>query len=533
MAESRGMPRVGIFGWGVVAPRSPDVDAFARNLAAGGDWLSPFDECGPSSVRVGEPSFSFETYKPWIDARFPPNRYPTLARKMGTSIQHAIGAFVQSLSQNPGLEEELQRLGARAHVYCGTGMGELPVAADNTRSADRTQRAWDRHWADASRNAARRAYQEAPAQARAADPSIPAEPFDLPHDSEERFAALGAWNAFWSRRSDQLPAYLKELAEAEAVDVDADVETGKLNAIREKKNRRAKVEKAWGAPAAPWEGVDAALLWNIWSGPASQISILGKIRGMTFAPVAACASFGYGLKLGFEAIRSGQAKAVVVGMSEARPNILTVGGLYGARVVSADGQTSKPLTGLRGTHVSGGAAVWVLGDLEHFTKLGMKPLGAELVGVGVSADADHLITPNREGPSLAISEALAQAGIPAEAVSTVDLHATATPGDHAEVATVRANFSPHVLISARKGAFGHGMAVGGGWELTAQFMGEVSGSFAPTTLTPGTLHPALAELHDRYVMDTACPVPEGVAAKLSMGVGGLNSCVLSRPYRAD
>ena len=34
-------------------------------------------------------------------------------------------------------------------------------------------------------------------------------------------------------------------------------------------------------------------------------------------------------------------------------------------MISADGQVSKPLTELRGTHIAGGAVVWILGDLEH------------------------------------------------------------------------------------------------------------------------------------------------------------------------
>ena len=32
-------------------------------------------------------------------------------------------SFVQSLGQNPGIEQELQSLGTQAHVYVGTGIG--------------------------------------------------------------------------------------------------------------------------------------------------------------------------------------------------------------------------------------------------------------------------------------------------------------------------------------------------------------------------------------------------------------------------
>ena len=52
-----------------------------------------------------------------------------------------------------------------------------------------------------------------------------------------------------------------------------------------------------------------------------------------------------------DAIRRGEAKAVVVGATDPPPHPLSVGAFYAARVISADAAVSKPLTGLRGTHV--------------------------------------------------------------------------------------------------------------------------------------------------------------------------------------
>ena len=40
----------------------------------------------------------------------------------------------------------------------------------------------------------------------------------------------------------------------------------------------------------------------------------------------------------------------------------------------------------------------------------------------------------------------------------------------------------------------------------------------------------LPEIHDAYVFDESCPASRGVAGKLSMGIGGINACVLSRPW---
>src|SRR5688572_31465941 len=61
----------------------------------------------------------------------------------------------------------------------------------------------------------------------------------------------------------------------------------------------------------------------------------------------------------------------------------------GGRVIAADGAVSKPLTGLRGAHVSGGAVVWIVGDLAHMRARGFRPLGMEPLAVGTSSRSEE------------------------------------------------------------------------------------------------------------------------------------------------
>src|SRR5580693_4775206 len=118
-------PRIGVFGWGVVAPRSPNIEAFRENLARGESWLAPFNGFGPDNFLVGTPEFRLEDYQGWIAERFPPRRFQQLKEKMDGPSLYAIGAFIQALGQNAGIETELQRLGTRCHVYIGTGLGNV------------------------------------------------------------------------------------------------------------------------------------------------------------------------------------------------------------------------------------------------------------------------------------------------------------------------------------------------------------------------------------------------------------------------
>jgi 3-oxoacyl-[acyl-carrier-protein] synthase II len=472
--------RLGIFGWGVVAPKSPDVDAFARNLQSSASWLAPFNGFGPDNFLVGTPQFDFGAYEGWVSERFAPRHFRRLVEKMDYPALYAVGAFIQALGQNPGLEQVLRTLGSETHVYVGTGLGSLHTI-----------------------------YRESVAL----------------HERQAR------WDEFWAGRGEELQAYLDELAAIDNAAMDGSVETGKLHVIREKEKNRGRLQERWNAPEPPW-AVSPDLIWNIQNTPAAQISILGRITGVTFAPVAACSTFGVALHLAMNAVRAGQAKAAVVGATDPPPHPLTVGSFYSARVLSASRSVSLPLTRLQGTHVSGGAAVWIVGDLDYMQAQGFRPLGMEPIGLGVSSDAHHIITPSLDGPAVAITQALQDAGATPGEVTTWDLHATATPGDYSEMTTLRSLFPGDLLVTARKGTFGHGMSAGGGWELTAQYLGYAEGRLFPTPLARGELNAAIARTHDRFVFDEPLDAPAGLGGKLSMGIGGINACVVSRPIES-
>lgn len=516
--------RIGVFGWGIVAPGARNIDAFRESMTHADHWLTRFEGFGPSNFLVGDPKFDFADYKPWIDARFPPSRFALLDRKFGTPTKYAIAAFVQALGQNPELEAELRGLRELAHVIVGGGLTDIQTYDQIGRELDRSRRRWDRFWANPERNSALREH-----LAGNVDAGAPADPAGVPE--LERGDAEDLWWAYWAERSSDLAAYLAALAKIEGVDVEGDIGAAKAAVIKAKQRGIRDLRASWGAPEAPWDQVSASALWNIASTPSSQISMLGQITGMCFAPFAACSTFGFALKLGMEAIRRGEAKLVVVGATDPEPNPISVGAFYNARVLSHDGEVSKPLTGMRGTHVAGGATVWIIGDLDHYVAKGWVPLGLEPVAVGITADADHIITPSKEGALAAIRIAMASAHVRPDDIDQFDMHATGTPGDHNEIELLREVLPASCRLSARKGSFGHGMGAGGGWELTAQYLGHGGGAYFPTTIALDEVHPEIRKVHERFVLREGGAVQPGVVGKLSMGVGGVNACVISRPYR--
>jgi len=515
--------RVGIFGWGVVAPKSPNIEAFERNLEQADSWLTPFRGYGQSNFLVGDPEFDFETYHEWFDQRFKPAKFSQLSQKMGPMVKFAIGAFIQSLQQNPGIETYLQSLRTRCHIYVGTGLGDITITQEEALRHERALRRWNEFWAAPERCGARRAHLHGHA-----DPAAPRDPDAFPIGSEEWIEAKYAWEEFWAAKSDGLQQYLVEAAAIQGEAVPPSSGSAKLTSIRQKLNRIRALNKKWGCPDEPWASVSPNLLWNIPNIPAAQISMIGKIVGPAIAPVAACASFGVAAKMAMDAIMLGEATAVVVGMTDPPPHPMVISAFYNANVLSADADVSRPLTALKGTHVAGGACVWIVGDAEAMMAHGFRPLGMEIVGIGTSSDAHHIITPSKGGPQLAIKAAMDE--VKATDVTTWDMHATATPGDATEIAHSLELLHPDVIFTARKGTFGHGMSVGGGWELTAQHLGMAKGRLYPMALTEGDLHADVRVHAARFVQAQGCEVERGYSGKLSMGVGGINSCVISRPW---
>ena len=525
--------RIGVFGWGVVAPKSPDIGAFERNLKRATSWLEPFDGFGPSNFLVGRPDFDFEVCRPWISDRFEPRRFSQLQSKMGNTVKYAIGAFIQSLGQNPGIEDLLRELGSQVHIYVGTALGDFPLQYELVQRYHHAQQKWDRFWCQDEHNAALRDYRSSSDEEKAAireSAGAPADPDPIDRWDDEFEETRERWYAFWVERSESLRTYLDLLREIEDEGIAGDIEAGKGHLIRRKMAARRKLSTQFGCPTEPWNAVDPSLLWNIPNIPAAQISMLGHITGPMIAPVAACAGFSVSLKMAIDAIQSGQAKIAVIGMTDPEPHALSVGAFYGARVLSHDGRVSKPFTGMRGTHVSGGACIWIVGDADYLRGRGFEPVGLEILSVGISSDADHIITPSQEGPRIAIRQALADAGIEPEDVATWDMHATATPGDWSELQNTLAVLPGSAAITARKGTFGHGMSVCGGWELTAQHLGFSKGELLPVNLDGGEVHDQIRPYYCRLVQDEGQTTEGDVAGKINMGVGGINACAICRRW---
>lgn len=264
------------------------------------------------------------------------------------------------------------------------------------------------------------------------------------------------------------------------------------------------------------------------SAAASQVSMYCGSKGPAFAVASACASATHAIGLAFHMVRSGGVTCAVAGGTEAS---ITFGGMKGweaMRIMSPD--TCRPFSKDRkGMVIGEGAAIVVLEALDHARSRGADIL-AEIVGFGMSADAQDLTAPNANGMARAIIATLADAGLPPDAIDYVNAHGTGTTAnDSAETAALHLSFGAHarrLAVSSTKSIVGHTLGAAGALELIAAVM-AIRDGIAPPTMNYLGPDP---DCDLDYVPNEARRMPVRAVLSNSFAFGGLNAVLAARQF---
>lgn len=270
----------------------------------------------------------------------------------------------------------------------------------------------------------------------------------------------------------------------------------------------------------------------------AQVSIRQKLRGPTFAVSSACASANDALGVAYRMITYGESDVMVAGGAEATVSSLAFAGFCVMKALSTRNgdpeKASRPFDAQRDGFVLGeGSAVMVLEELEFARKRGAK-IYAELIGIGQSADAHHLVAPEPEGfgISLALRRAFESAGIKPDQVSYINAHATSTQlGDISESKAIETVFGPaaqKVAISSTKSMTGHLLGAAGAIEGVATVL-AVYHDIIPPTINYEYPDP---ECRLDYVPNVARRADVEIALSNGFGFGGHNSVAVFKKYRA-
>ncbi len=269
-----------------------------------------------------------------------------------------------------------------------------------------------------------------------------------------------------------------------------------------------------------------------------HISIKYGLRGPNFSTVSACASSTNSLIDSFNYIRLGMADIILSGGSEAIINEAGMGGFNSMHALSTrnDDPTtaSRPFDKDRDGFVAGeGAGTIILEELEHAKARGAK-IYAELVGGGMSADANHITAPHPEGlgARLVMTNALRDAGMTTSDVDYINVHGTSTPlGDISETKAIVQLFGEHAYklnISSTKSMTGHLLGAAGAIESIAAIL-AVKNDIIPPTINHFTDDPAI-DPNLNLTFNKAQKRIVKVAQSNTFGFGGHNASVIFKKY---
>jgi len=266
---------------------------------------------------------------------------------------------------------------------------------------------------------------------------------------------------------------------------------------------------------------------------AGWVSMELGTRGPLLSECTACAASNMAIGDGLDAIRLDRADVMVCGGTEAPISTVGIAGFGAMRAISR--RNDDPKRGSRpfdlerdGFVMAEASAMVVLEELEHAKARGAT-IYAELLGYGVSSDANHVSDPDPTGvnPARAMRMAFADAGIAPDDVDYINAHGTSTPaGDAGETRVLKRALGEEKAyatpISSTKGATGHCLGAAGAVEAIFSILALRRGILPPTI----NLEYPDPECDLDFIPNEPREQEIRIAVSNSFGFGGHNACIV-------
>lgn len=257
---------------------------------------------------------------------------------------------------------------------------------------------------------------------------------------------------------------------------------------------------------------------------------------------SACTTGTESILMGYDRIRHGQARRMLVGScGESGPYLW--GGFDALRILphgynDQPEKASRPMSATAAGMVPGsGAGALVLEDLELAQERGAK-IYAELMGGCVNSGGQRrggtMTAPNSKAVIRCIKEALAVSEVAMDQIDAINGHLTATRMDVEEIRNwtkalgVKGTDFP--MINSLKGLTGHGLSAAGSIESVASVL-QLCKGFVYGNKNCEDLHPQIEDLIPRdKVPTTTVEHQPRVVLKASFGFGDVNSVLAFKKY---
>jgi 3-oxoacyl-[acyl-carrier-protein] synthase-1 len=257
---------------------------------------------------------------------------------------------------------------------------------------------------------------------------------------------------------------------------------------------------------------------------------------------SACTTGTEALLLGFERIKNGKAKRMLVG-SSSDSSLYTWGGFDAMRVMSykhneTPEKGSRPMSATAAGFVPGsGAGALVLESLESALER-KATIYAEVLGGNINSGGQRkggtLTAPNSEAVQKCITDALLDAGIKASEIDVINGHLTATSKDSLEIENwtkaLQRTGKDFPYINSLKSMVGHCLAASGAIETVASVL-QVKEQFVFPNINCEDVHPEISALIANDKIPTKMIRKNiTILAKASFGFGDVNGCVIFKKY---
>jgi 3-oxoacyl-[acyl-carrier-protein] synthase II len=271
---------------------------------------------------------------------------------------------------------------------------------------------------------------------------------------------------------------------------------------------------------------------------AGHVSIRWNAKGPNEAACTACTTSAHSIGDAYKIIERGDADVMIAGGTEAAITPMGVGGFAAMRALSTrnndPAKASRPWDKDRDGFVLGeGAGILILEELEHARQRGAK-IYAEIIGYGMSADANHITQPAPEGEGgyRVMLNAMKDAGIKPEDVDYLNAHGTSTPlGDVLETIAIKRAFGEHatskkLAVSSTKSMTGHLLGGAGGLEAGITIL-TLMHQCIPPTINIENQDP---ECDLDFVPNKSRAAKVNIALSNSFGFGGTNGSLIFRRW---
>ncbi len=264
---------------------------------------------------------------------------------------------------------------------------------------------------------------------------------------------------------------------------------------------------------------------------AANIGIFFELKGRIIPTSSACTSGSQGIGYAYEAIRYGRQDLMLAGGAEelCPSEALVFDALYATSQKNDTPElTPRPYDRDRdGLVIGEGSGMLVLESLEHAQARGAR-IHAEIVGFGSNSDGTHITRPEAATMRIAMEMALADAGLPPEAIGYVNGHGTATEqGDVAETQATSGLFGSRMPISSQKSYLGHTLGACGALESWFSIEMLRNDWYAPT-LNLQNVDPRCGELD--YLDGDGRRISNEYVMNNNFAFGGINTSLIFKRW---